>query len=102
MLEQPAPAAAGRCRTDAAHARAGGSASRAAAGALRIGNAIGSALSRRLHGPAERRLMIPGGVALTAVAAVAFLWPRVARLAARRLLRFWLGLSLLVRAARQK
>jgi hypothetical protein len=40
----------------------GGSATRAAAGALRIGNAIGSALvARQVTGPAERQLFVQGG-----------------------------------------
>ena len=44
---------------------AGGSATRAAAGALRIGNALGSVLAaRRVHGPAERWLMAQGGLLL--------------------------------------
>jgi len=80
--------------------RAGGSASRAAAGALRLGNALGAALSpRRLHGPAERRLLVPAGLALVAVAPVALLWPQALAwpLGAFAL---WLGLSLLLRAAR--
>jgi cardiolipin synthase len=80
---------------------AGGTAGRAAAGALRIGNAIGSALrARRLHGPAERRLMVPGGVALTVVAAVAFLWPRLVAWPLGALC-LWLALSLLLRAFRR-
>jgi cardiolipin synthase len=79
---------------------AGGSASRAAAGALRIGNALGAALSpRKLHGPAERRLLVPAGLALVALAPVAALWPQAL---AWPLGSFglWLGLALLLRAAR--
>lgn len=78
----------------------GGSAGRAAAGALRIGNALGSALSaRRVLGPAERRLMVPGGLALLTVAGVGALWPL---LLAWPLAAFcvWMGLALLLRAAR--
>jgi cardiolipin synthase A/B len=78
--------------------RVGGTAGRAAAGALRIGNAIGSALrAQRLHGPAEQRLAVYGGLALAAVAALAFLWPRVVAwpLGGACL---WLALSLLLRA----
>jgi cardiolipin synthase len=57
---------------------AGGTAARAAAGALRIGNAIGYSLaSTRFHGPAEQRLMLYGSVALAGMSIVAFLWPRV-------------------------
>jgi cardiolipin synthase A/B len=79
----------------------GGTAGRAAAGALRIGNAIGSALrARRLHGPAEYRLMLQGGLALTAVAAMAFLWPRLVAWPLGALC-LWLALSLLLRARRR-
>ncbi|HEY2941470.1 MAG TPA: cardiolipin synthase B, partial [Vicinamibacteria bacterium] len=80
---------------------AGGTAGRAAAGALRIGHAIGSALTaRRLHGPAEQRLMVQGAVALTAVAATAFLWPRLVAWPVGALC-FWLALSLFLRARRR-
>jgi cardiolipin synthase A/B len=80
----------------------GGSATRVAAGALRIGNALGSVLAaRRVHGPAERWLMAEGGLLLAALAGVAFVWPRLLAwpLAAFGL---WLGLALLARAARRK
>jgi cardiolipin synthase len=79
---------------------AGGSASRATAGALRIGNVLGSALAaRRVLGPAERRLMVPGGLGLLVFAVVAALWPTLLAwpLAAFCL---WMGAALLVRAAR--
>jgi cardiolipin synthase len=57
---------------------AGGTATRAAAGALRFGNALGSALSAtRFHGPAEQRLMGYGAAALAGIAALAFFFPRV-------------------------
>jgi cardiolipin synthase len=78
----------------------GGSAGRAAAGALRLGNALGSALSpRRLHGDAERRLLLAGGGLLLVVALTGLLWPRVL---AWPLATFclWLGSALLLRAAR--
>jgi cardiolipin synthase len=56
----------------------GGKAARAAAGALRIGNAIGFSLAAtRFHGAAEKRLMLHGAVLLGAVSVVAFVWPRV-------------------------
>ena len=80
----------------------GGSATRAAAGALRIGNALGSVLAaRRVHGPAERWLMAEGGLLLAVLAGVGFVWPRLLAwpLAAFSL---WLGLALLARAARRK
>ena len=81
---------------------AGGSATRAAAGALRIGNALGSVLAaRRVHGPAERWLMAEGGLLLAVLAGVGFVWPRLLAwpLAAFSL---WLGLALLARAARRR
>jgi cardiolipin synthase len=57
---------------------AGGTAARAAAGALRLSNAIGTVrASSRLHGPAEQRLMLYGAATLSALSLVAFLWPRV-------------------------
>jgi cardiolipin synthase len=78
----------------------GGSAGRTAAGALRLGNALGAALSpRKLHGPAERRLLLPAGLGLVALAPIGVLWPQALAwpLAAFAL---WLGLALLVKAAR--
>jgi cardiolipin synthase len=80
----------------------GGSATRAAAGAVRIGNALGSVLAaRRVHGPAERWLMAQGGLLLAVLAGVGFVWPRLLAwpLAA---LSLWLGLALLASAARRK
>jgi cardiolipin synthase len=80
---------------------AGGSAGRAAAGALRIGNALGSALTaRRFLGPAERRLMVPGGLLLVLLAVVGALWPAVVAWPLA-LSCVWLGLALLWRARRR-
>ncbi len=81
---------------------AGGSTTRAVAGALRVGNALGSVLAaRRVHGPAERRLMAEGGLLLAVLSVVGFVWPRLLAwpLAAFSL---WLGLALLARAARKR
>ncbi len=81
---------------------AGGSTTRASAGVLRIGNALGSVLAaRRVHGPAERWLMAEGGLLLAALAALGFVWPRLLAwpLAAFSL---WLGLALLVRSAHRR
>jgi len=81
---------------------AGGSATRAAAGAVRIGNALGSVLAaRRVHGLAERWLMAQGGLLLAVLAGVGFVWPRLLAwpLAA---LSLWLGLALLARGARRR
>jgi cardiolipin synthase len=82
--------------------RSGGSATRTAAGALRIGNALGSVLAaRRVHGPAERRLMAQGGLLLALLAGCGFVWPRVLAWPAAALA-LWLGLALLARAARRR
>jgi cardiolipin synthase len=79
---------------------AGGSAGRAAAGALRLGNALGAALSpKRLHTPVLRRLMVPAGALLVSLAPIAVLWPRLLAWPLG-LLAFWLGSALLLRAAR--
>ena len=81
---------------------AGGSAGRAAAGALRIGNALGSALTaRRVLGPAERRLTIPGGLLLLVLALLGAVWPALLAwpLAA---LCGWLGFALLWRTRRRR
>ena len=91
-----------RRRPRAPRPAAGGSATRAAAGAVRIGNALGSVLAaRRVHGPAERWLMAQGGLLLVVVAGIGFVWPRLLAwpLAAFGL---WLGLALLARASRRK
>lgn len=79
--------------------RAGGSATRAAAGALRIGNAIGAALAaQRVHQPIERTLMAEGGAVLAVLAVVGLLWPRLLAWPLA-LLCLWFGLALLARAA---
>jgi cardiolipin synthase A/B len=76
---------------------AGGSASRAAAGALRIGNALGSALTaRRVLGPAERRLTVPGGLLLVLLALLGAVWPFVLAWPLA-LFSAWLGVALLFR-----
>ena len=81
---------------------AGGVGTRAAAGALRIGNAIGEALgTRRLHGPAERRLMISGAVILAALGATSFVWPKAAAWPFG-LFCVWMGLALFARALRTR
>ena len=80
---------------------AGGTAARAAAGALRLGNAISTALSTtRYHGPAEQRLMLYGSLTLGTVGALALVWPRLLAwpLGAVSL---WLAVSLLLGARRR-
>ena len=82
--------------------RAGGSATRAAAGALRIGNAIGSVLTaRRVHQPTERALMGQGGLWLALVAVIGFAWPRVLAWPLSVIL-LWFALALIGRSLRRR
>ena len=81
----------------AAFSRRSGSARRAAAGAIRLGNTLSAALSnRRVLGPIEARLTTVAGLLLVALAAGFAVFPRVLAypLAA---LGAWAGLSLLYR-----
>jgi cardiolipin synthase len=56
----------------------GGSMSRAAAGALRLGNSVGAALtSHRVLGPAEARIAGASAVLLLVLAVTAAWWPRL-------------------------
>ncbi len=77
-----------------------GSAGRAAAGVLRIGNAVGAAItSHRVLGPAEARIMFIVACLLLPLTVVAILWPRVVAVPIA-VLGGWLAISLLVRAYR--
>jgi len=76
----------------------GGSAGRAAAGALRIGNTVGAAITnRRVLGPAEAGMMAGVALALLGVAAALVMWPQLIAwpLAA---LGAWLAIAFLFRA----
>jgi cardiolipin synthase len=76
----------------------GGSTSRAAAGALRLGNTMGAAITnRRVLGPAEANTMAWLGVALLAFAAVSVLWPLVVAIPLAALAA-WVAVSSLARA----
>ena len=56
----------------------GGSTGRAAAGAIRIGNAIGAAFTdRRVMEPVEARILITGGFTLAALAILFAFFPRL-------------------------
>jgi cardiolipin synthase len=80
------------------HARGGGSAGRAAAGAIRLGNTITAAVTdRRVLAPADGRIVAAGGAILIAVAVVAMLWPRVFAIPLAVLL-VWFGAAMVVRA----
>lgn len=57
---------------------AGGSVGRAAAGAVRVGNAVGAAFTnRRVLGPAEARLTVTGGVIFSALSMLFAFFPRM-------------------------
>jgi cardiolipin synthase len=89
-----------RVRPTAHHARRrrSGSTSRAAAGALRLGNTMGAAISnRRVLGPAEATTLLGLGVALLVFAAVSVLWPLAVAIPLA-LLAVWVAISSLVRA----
>jgi cardiolipin synthase len=81
----------------AARGAQGGSSGRAAAGALRLANSIGAAITnRRVLGPAECAPLLVAGILLFGAAALAALWPRFVAwpLAA---LALWIGASLMTR-----
>jgi cardiolipin synthase len=77
---------------------AGGSASRAAAGALRLGRTVGAALTeQRVLEPAEARSLALVGTALLGVAVAASFWPLLIALPLSVVL-VWIGVALLARA----
>jgi len=79
---------------------ASGSAGRAATGVLRIGNAVGAAITNhRTLGPAEAKIMFNVAWLLLALTVLISLWPRVLAVPAA-VLAGWLAISLLVRAYR--
>jgi cardiolipin synthase len=81
-----------------ARGRFRGSASRAAAGALRIGNTVGAAMSNhRVLGPAEAGIMVVVGAVLLLLIAVGLMWPLVV-VVPLALMGLWIAISLLVRA----
>jgi cardiolipin synthase len=80
----------------------GGSGSRAAAGAIRLGNAVGAAFTnRRVLEPIEARLMIMAGLLLLGIATVAWFFPRVI-VYPLIFLMIWIALALFYRAYRLK
>jgi cardiolipin synthase A/B len=91
-----APAAPVTARRASARAVAG----RATAGAIRIGHAVGAALTgQRTLGPAEARVAVVGGLVVVALAIAALLWPRLITVPLAAL-GLWLGAALLLHAAR--
>ncbi len=80
--------------------RGRGSAGRAAAGAVRIGNAVGAAFtSRRVLDPVEARLLTIAGAILLILAAILVLFPR-ALMYPLAIIFAWLGAALLYRSFR--
>jgi cardiolipin synthase A/B len=83
-----------------ARGRRKGSAGRMAAGAVRIGNVLGAALTnRRVIEPLESRLLLWIGLGLLVLAAVIVLFPRVLAYPTGVVL-LWLALALLYRSYR--
>jgi cardiolipin synthase len=75
-----------------------GSASRAAASALRIGNTVGAAITNhRVLGPAEAGIMAAVGLVMLGLVAIAMLWP-LAVVLPLCVLGVWIAGSLLVHA----
>jgi cardiolipin synthase len=72
----------------------------AAAGAIRIANAVGAAVTNhRVVGAAEGRLLIPSGLVLVVLAVLATLWPRLIAVPVAAL-SLWVGVALVWRARR--
>jgi cardiolipin synthase len=75
----------------------GGSIGRVAAGALRIGNAVGAAFTnRRVLEPVEARILLTSGAVLAGLSAISALFPRVPAYTLVALLA-WISLALLYR-----
>ncbi len=85
----------------ASRQRAGkGSAGRAATGVIRIGNAVGAAITNhRTLGPAEAKIMFGVACFLLLVTVVIVLWPRILEYPVAAV-GAWLAISLLIRAYR--
>ncbi|MDB6159261.1 MAG: phospholipase [Gammaproteobacteria bacterium] len=76
----------------------GGSASRAAAGALRLGRTVGAALTeQRVLAPTEARLVAFVGVLLLVIAGAAVLWPLVVVIPLAVVF-LWMSIALLIKA----
>ena len=80
--------------------RGRGSASRAAASALRIGHTVGAALTnRRVLGPAEAGLMFKTGLVLLTLAVLGVIWPEAVAVPVG-VIAAWIAIALLIRARR--
>jgi len=75
-----------------------GSAGRLTAGAIRVGNTVGAAITSRLVlGAAEAKIMLFGGVALLGLSALALVQPLL-MIIPFALISAWIGLSLVIKA----
>jgi len=89
-------------RTRRRETQPGRKGSMAAAGAIRVANAVGAAMTNhRVLGPAEGGLLLVTGMSLVMLAVLATLWPRVLA-APLSFLGLWLGLAFTWRALRLK
>lgn len=87
-------------RSGLSRARGRGNPGRVAAGAVRVGRAIGAALTnRRLLGPVEARLAILAGLVLCVLATMVLLFPRVLAYTVA-FIALWAGATFLVRGLR--
>jgi cardiolipin synthase A/B len=87
-------------RRHPAMARGRGSMGRAAAGAVRIGNTVGAAITdRRVLEPVEARLMTGGGLLFLVASTLVFLFPRMLAWALSAVF-LWLGVVLLYKGFR--
>jgi cardiolipin synthase len=78
--------------------RKSGSAGRLTAGAIRVSNTVGAAITSRLVlGAAEAKIMLFGGVALLSLAVLALVQP-LAMVIPFSLIAGWIGVSLLIKA----
>jgi cardiolipin synthase len=78
----------------------GGKAGRAAAGAIRIGNAVGAAFtSHRVLDPLEARLVLEAGLLLLGIAVLLYFFPKVASYPLLVILG-WMGIVLIYRAGK--
>jgi cardiolipin synthase len=74
------------------------SSGRAAAGAVRIGNVVGAAITnRRVLGPAEARITLTAGFLLAALSILSVIWPRIITIPLA-VLGIWVAASLFVKA----
>jgi len=99
LLEVPPPwTASERRRQHAGVASPGGSASRAAAGALRLGRTVRAALTeQRVLEPAEAQVLVLVGTLLLLVAMLALAWPMLLAVPVAVIL-LWIAAALLARA----